>query len=597
MRQFFSIILHSKTCQRLQNIVLEPKITNLTRYAMKKILSFVILCSTIVGALAYVEDITVNQLCNGSHLVEICYTAFSTHDSIIAINVQSTLPSTDDWTVPMLTLFDTISTYSTMHNLGWRVPASSAGVRHCFLWDTGTDLGTPEMCDYRLRIAVFDSILNIFSLADSFRVCDSLIDPTVKAFGLEYKDGKLWVLFHEDITHDCWLKPYTLPSLTPGDSIFIGHVAVGPSDMTFAGNRMFWIDDTRVLLNEFHFDTRTSSVARGDWWGLPGTMEHLSGACFDGTKMWLSFSSGTFVAIDTHSFALIDTMFFPSFGVSVPATSSDGLAWGLGLLWCYSNDNKVYVIDTETKTIVHEIPTGDIIDIRGAEGCTWDGVNIWVIDYARGHCYKLSLFAQISFFGNLAYCIDNYPPRISWLSPYCPDLTDTFYARDTVELAWEFFDANPRNGHSSITLYDRMVFEGISDITNCEWTVYPWVNWSGNFELTVVDSLGNAATRNSCMFYITNPTGISGSYVSRSHSARVFPNPFNSACRIEGIESGNCAIFSMDGRLVRDIEVKNGVFEWDATDNAGERVVQGVYLLCSVRSNIREHLATLFFVE
>ncbi|MCD6417284.1 hypothetical protein J7M00_00685 [bacterium] len=476
----------------------------------------------------YVDSISVEQLTDGSGLIKICYKAHNVYDSTLAMNVQAAWYDTSStWDISVITILDTMSVYS-RPNQGWRVAASPEGIRHCFLWDIGNDIGKAERCGFKMRFSVFDSILSEYSLEDSFRVMDTL-RPFIQTFGLGYRHGQLWILFHNDSTHDCWVRPYSMPDVIPGDSFYIGSVTVGPSDMTFAGDRLFWTEDTRMLLKEYDFETGESNVVCGDWWDLPGTSNHLAGAAFDGEHLWVCFCEGTFIALDTTDFSLVDTIFFPEFGESVPATCADGLAWGLGLLWCYSNDNIVYAIDVHEKRIVYEIPTGAVALATGAEGAAWDGTNLWVLDYGRGFLYKISLFGQIRFYNAPDFCFDNIPPRVEWISPACPDFADTFLAGDTVQLRWSAQDSNLSGGQSIILLEDDTIADIPAEDTTFDWNVLPWFGWDGAFEISVRDSFMNKTTATSCLFMIAPYDYIGEEIIAPDmFSVSAYPNPFNS---------------------------------------------------------------------
>lgn len=487
-------------------------------------------CSSLF-AQSFVDSISIYQLTDGSGIVRVCYKAHNVLDTTIAVNMQAATNDSGMWDISVLTILDTLSAYSSSLNHGWRVSASTEGVWHCFLWDMGSDIGSAERCGFQARFAVFDSILSEFGMEDSFMIMDTLA-PMVQAFGLAYRHGYLWVLFHNDSTHDCWIRQYSMPDIIPGDSFYIGTVTIGPSDMAFVGDRLFWVEDTRVLLKEFDFETGESNVVRGDWWDLPGTSNHLAGAAFDGENLWVCFCEGTFIALDTADFSLVDTMFFSDFGLSVPATCADGLAWGLGLLWCFSNDNIVYGIDTKSKSIVYEIPTGAVVLATGAEGAAWDGVNLWVVDYGRGYLYQLSLFGQVRFYRAPQFCFDNIPPRLDWNVPACPDFADTFVADDTTELAWSAIDSNLSGGTTVITTYDDTIAIQPSSDTTFLWSVFPWPGFDATFNLSTYDSLGNASTLTSCLFYITS-SGIENNLPKPDElSISVTPNPFNSSCVI-----------------------------------------------------------------
>lgn len=526
---------------------------------------FLFLLVTSIYAQSAVDSITINELTDGSGLVRICYTAYNS-DSTISTNIQVKAPESDDWHFPILTLLDTISEYSATSNLGWQVETSPTGIRHCFIWNMSNDIEFVEQCGFIARIAVFDSILTEFTVLDSFSVGDTLV-PDIRAFGLTYRYGYLWVMFHDDVSHQCWIRPYSLPDMIPGDSIFIGTVTVGPSDMTFAGDRLFWTEDTRTLLKEFDFETGESHIVRGDWWDLPGTSVHIEGAAFDGEHLWICFGAGTFVALDTTDFSLVDTMFFPDFGISTPATSADGLAWGLGLLWCYSNDNIVYAIDVKSKEIIHRIPTGSVVDERGAEGAAWDGTNIWIVDYGRGNVYKIALFGNIDFYPSDTFCLDNISPRTEWRFPECPDYTDTLTAGDSVDIIWSALDSNIAGGRTAIYCGDDTIAYLASIDTTVHWEVYPWVGWHGRMQLFITDSFGNSDTTSSCVFYIGARESIldSFSFYPNKLSMSTFPNPFNSSCRIIVPEEASVKIADITGHIIatpKAVGHTRGNFVW-----------------------------------
>ena len=523
-----------------------------------------------ISATSEIFDIVIEQPPDGNGLVKIRYCAKNTVDSTLAVNVQTRWAGSLTWHIPMVTLFDTVSAYYETPNFGWRAGADSVGVYHCFIWDMTTDLGPVEDSGFVARIVTFDSLVSTFNVIDSFSVSDST-RPDMRAFGLAYKHGRLWVLYHNESTHDCWIRPYSLTEFTVGDSIYIGTVTIGPSDMAFAGDRLFWVEDTRLLLKEFDFSTGTSSTVRGDWWSLPGTSMHIAGCAFDGENLWVCFSAGTFISLDTSDFSLVDTMFFPEFGISTPATSADGLAWGLGLLWCYSNDNTAYAIDVEMDSIIHRVPTGDVVLETGAEGAAWDGMNLWVVDYARGYVYKLLLYSQIMVYLSDPFRLDNKPPRLDWISPSAPDFSDTFVAEDTVEILWSVEDANISGGSSHVLLDSDTILALSSVETSFLWRTNPWPGYHGSFDLFVSDSFGNVATENSPEFVIGNYEGVGESRLPEEQSLNVFPNPFNSACRITveqtflSVQNGQTGmsdlptveIFDINGRMVAEIPVNN----------------------------------------
>lgn len=572
--------------------------------AFSAIVALILLVQFPAFCQSWIDSIFVSQVEDGSNLVLICYKAHSHSDSIISVAPQGRTPiDTMLWTMPIVTILDTISAFSGSPNSGWRVFASPSGTNHCFLWDMRTDLGAVEECGFKVRFAAFDSIRNEFDLMDSFSVHDTL-RPTVKAFGLTYRHGHLWVLYHDDITHQCWVKSYRMPHMIEIDSFFVGTVAVGPSDMSFAGDRLFWIEDTRLLLNEFDFTTGTSRVVRGDWWGLPRTSTNLAGVAFDGEKLWVCFCRGTFVALDTATFSLIDTMFFPSFDSLVPATCADGLAWGLGLLWCFSNDNIIYGIDTETKTIVHRIPTGEVVIATGAEGATWDGVNIWVIDYGRGYCYRVGLFRQIRYFYSQLFCLDNIPPRIEWVFPSCPNLSDSMFVDSLTRIRWTARDTNLAGGRTIVSVRNDTIANQPSTIFDTTWVPYPWHYWTGNMNLFITDKYGNLSRSTSCEFRIVRSTsGVDEiSNLPNEFSLFVHPNPFNSAVRIMIDGQGEfpllpaqIEIFDINGRRIEGVNglTRGEVFVWRPDEKLGS----GIYFVRAKMGNDEEIQTKILLVR
>ncbi len=529
------------------------------KYFIKSSFVLLIFClfPFVVYTQTYIDGVSVEQLTDGSGLVKICYKAHNIYDSTIAVNTQASFPDTGIWNISVITILDTLSGYSSP-NQGWRVSASSYGIEHCFLWNMGSDIGDAQECGFRMRFAVFDSILPEYSVVDSYQVMDTL-EPWIQTFGLGYRHGQLWILFHNDSTHDCWVRPYSMPDVVPGDSFHIGSVTVGPSDMTFAGDRLFWTEDTRTLLKEYDFETGESNVVRGDWWDLPGTSNHLAGAAFDGENLWVCFCEGTFIALDTADFSLVDTMFFSDFGASIPASCADGLAWGLGLLWCYSNDNIVYGIDVHEKRIVYEIPTGSVVLATGAEGAAWDGTNLWVLDYGRGFLYKISLFHQIRFYYSPEFCFDNVPPIIEWHLPSCPDFADTFVGNDTAEIIWSVQDSNLSGGRTILTIEDDSLAELPATDTTYEWSVFPWFGWDGAFDISIWDSFGNHSSATSCLFMISPYNRVDkNKSTPEKLSISAYPNPFNSSVEIM-VSDGrglvhqiptNIAIYDVNGNVV-----------------------------------------------
>jgi len=526
--------------------------------------------------LSEIDSIRIDQVPDGSGLVKVCYRAINSMDSIMAVNVQARWRDSTEWHIPVVTLFDTISAYSSDKNIGWRVGCNAAGREHCFIWDMSTDIGSVDAVDFLARIVTFDSLVSSFNVIDSFRVKDTL-RAEVRAFGLAYKHGQLWVLYHNEITHDCWVRPYDLPSFTERDSIYIGTVTIGPSDMAFAGDRLFWVEDTRLLLKEFDFSTGTSHTLRGDWWGIEGTSEHIAGAAFDGSNLWVCFSRGTFIALDTSDFSLVDTLFFPEFAELSPETSADGLAWGLELLWCFSNDNIVYAIDVEMDSIIHEVPTGHVVEVTGAEGAAWDGTHLWVVDYARGYVYKLLLYGQIKEYHSSSFDLDNVEPWVEWNRPALPDFADTFRTLDTVSLWWSVIESNPSSGNAVLSLMGDTIADLSLMDTIYNWSVLSWPDFHGNFNLSVMDSFGNKANYDSPIFYIDYPEGITeGVHSPSAMGISIEPNPFNSACRIQLPYIGDkweVEIFDLNGKLVEKTRSSNG-FIWRPINS-----LSGIYLV------------------
>ncbi len=95
------------------------------------------------------------------------------------------------------------------------------------------------------------------------------------------------------------------------------------------------------------------------------------------------------------------------------------------------------------------------------------------------------------------------------------------------------------------------------------------------------------------LYYCVNDlsTGISETKISHPTNIYIssYPNPFNARTVItyRGIEGGEIGIYDITGRLIKTLNVsgKEGGIVWDATDDHGNRISSGVYLIRARTSN------------
>jgi len=76
-------------------------------------------------------------------------------------------------------------------------------------------------------------------------------------------------------------------------------------------------------------------------------------------------------------------------------------------------------------------------------------------------------------------------------------------------------------------------------------------------------------------------TSITENKLPRELEMKIYPNPFNSSCKIEFSGNLELQIFDLNGHLVRDFnnEQSKRYVLWDGLDNSGSKLPSGVYLL------------------
>jgi len=71
------------------------------------------------------------------------------------------------------------------------------------------------------------------------------------------------------------------------------------------------------------------------------------------------------------------------------------------------------------------------------------------------------------------------------------------------------------------------------------------------------------------------------------YGLRVWPNPFKSKLAIETARPGAVAVYSRDGRLVRQLEARTGATVWDGSDVSGRETPAGVYYVAALGTSLR----------
>jgi len=197
-------------------------------------------------------------------------------------------------------------------------------------------------------------------------------------------------------------------------------------------------------------------------------------------------------------------------------------------------------------------------------------------------------------------------PFVTW---FCPEPYDTFYANDTVYPRWRLDETIALD---SLRLYwahpqlgCHLIYQGLPTGTICQWVVPDTQSNMSNRFWLVIKGFGRYDSTYSPVFYIKRAPGIEE--FANPHSAfriphlEVYPNPFrnalsikfqipnskhqiNSKLQIPKQKVASIKIYDISGRLVRqwDYETirQSDQIVWDGEANSGCQLPPGVYFVC-----------------
>ncbi|RKZ31503.1 hypothetical protein DRQ36_01880 [bacterium] len=180
--------------------------------------------------------------------------------------------------------------------------------------------------------------------------------------------------------------------------------------------------------------------------------------------------------------------------------------------------------------------------------------------------------------------IDEYPPELSAFQPAHGEtlvMLDTISliavdtsGIDTSSISFIFLDSTIVWGDSSIWINgDTIFFDPVSaglDPGMVDTNVHVCVHISDdNKDCT-------PTTIDTCWCFFLDADAIAETELPGEFEIRVYPNPFNSSCKIIGPQDWRIEIRDLSGRLIRNLDLP---VNWDGKDNKGNQVASGIYFI------------------
>ena len=159
------------------------------------------------------------------------------------------------------------------------------------------------------------------------------------------------------------------------------------------------------------------------------------------------------------------------------------------------------------------------------------------------------------------------------------------------------FSYNPHVGGDSVftgssggwryEIFDLSDYEGASVEIRFAFGADPYVRAPGWY----IDDVA-------IIYYVSTGFGAGEQLLPKTATLETYPNPFNSACRIDftsAVDKAEIEIFDIGGRLVRTLKPssESGSVIWDGRDSAGGELPNGVYLIRSNTSRTKTAKAVL----
>ena len=245
-----------------------------------------------------------------------------------------------------------------------------------------------------------------------------------------------------------------------------------------------------------------------------------------------------------------------------------------------------------------------------------DSFYVWQTLYGYGHpegsCVRVfdidgNGLNEIIISGGNQTRIYEKTPFVTW---FCPEPYDTFYASDTVYPRWKLDETIALD---SLRLYwahpqlgCHLIYQGLSTDTICQWVVPDTQSNMSNRFWLVTKGFGRYDSTYSPVFYIKRHPGIeettNSKFEIRNPNLAVYPNPFRNHLVIQyAVCSKQYAeikekvptaysllptihIYDATGRLVRQWDYQtirlSDQIVWSGDDDSGCQLSPGVYFVC-----------------
>ena len=170
------------------------------------------------------------------------------------------------------------------------------------------------------------------------------------------------------------------------------------------------------------------------------------------------------------------------------------------------------------------------------------------------------------------------PLRTGWLHPEPPDTVIAHPFADSVIVSWARIIDWDLDGYNLYATADSSDSSGGEFIEKYSDTVAVIALDSTLRYFFVTGTTHFTEGKRSMIAAIDSTTNIADAKVPQRIAIKVYPNPFNAICTIE--TPNDIEIFDMSGRLIAKKTLEpNGIVRWNGTDNHGQALPSGIYLI------------------
>jgi streptogramin lyase len=217
---------------------------------------------------------------------------------------------------------------------------------------------------------------------------DSLFEVTAVAQGPGYlwlADQNSLMLYKIRISDTTIVAQYSTSGLS----------SAGPQGVAFDGTNL-WLCFSSTTRRLFKIDTTGGVLSELSSFAAPVSGGTLRGIVFDGGNLWLSVSTTAKIyKINPANGTLLDSL-------SSPGIEPRGITFSGGELYCNDTSiDSVFAYNTALATWISKFatptPAGGSTTNRFATGLTWDGSNFWIANSSGNydHVYKLSPLGEV----------------------------------------------------------------------------------------------------------------------------------------------------------------------------------------------------------